>query len=52
MVVALVGTTAYDGLSPHAVVAKHRPPGVAIATVGLACSMLLMGLCSCSAPGA
>ena len=44
VVVALVGTTAYDGLSRTLWWQRTAPRGIAIGTVGLACSMLLIGL--------
>ncbi len=44
VVVALVGTTAYDGLSRTLWWQSTVPPGIAIATVGLACSTLLIGV--------
>jgi hypothetical protein len=44
VVVALVGTTAYDGLSRTLWWQSTVPRGIAIATIGLACSMLLIGV--------
>ncbi|MDQ3762268.1 MAG: hypothetical protein M3460_11445 [Actinomycetota bacterium] len=44
VVVALVGTTAYDGLSRTSWWQRTIPTGTAVATAALACSMLLIGL--------
>ncbi|HEY2763099.1 MAG TPA: hypothetical protein VGJ13_03670 [Pseudonocardiaceae bacterium] len=44
VVVALVGTTAYDGVSRTSWWQLNFPPGVLDATLGLVCSILLIGL--------
>jgi hypothetical protein len=44
VVVVLVGMTAYDGLSRTLWWQSTVPPGIVIGTVGLVCSMLLIGL--------
>jgi hypothetical protein len=44
VVVALVGTTAYDGLSRTSWWWRTLPPGLMINNVGLVCSMLLIAL--------
>jgi hypothetical protein len=43
VVVVLIGTTAYDGLSRTSAWQRTMPAGTAVATAGLVCSILLIG---------